>query len=141
LPSHTSELRRAKKIAQDYQNRELFKCVYERILTRKEQFSKIKSTQLKKEISKRSKVDENEIFVDSSITPSIPLTPSKKESKSLILVTKDGTKVSAKEIPISQIPLVSTMSGFMNILRVYTYSKNRKKVEIAAKSILGGKKT
>ncbi|MEK0328049.1 MAG: phosphohydrolase, partial [Nitrosopumilus sp.] len=85
--------------------------------------------------------DENEIFVDSSITPSIPLSPSKKESKSLILVTKDGNKVLAKEIPISQIPLVSTMSGFMNILRVYTPKKNRKKVEIAAKLILGGKKS
>jgi HD superfamily phosphohydrolase len=141
LPTHTSELRRAKKIAQDYQNRELFKCVYERILTTKDQISKIKTSQLKKELSKRSKVDEDEIFVDSSITPSIPLSPSKKESKSLILVTKDGNKVLAKEIPISQIPLVSTMSGFMNILRVYTPRKNRKKVEIAAKSILGGKKS
>ena len=141
LPTHTSELRRAKSIAQDYQNRKLFKCVYERIVTTKDQISKIKTSQLKKELSKRSKVDENEIFVDSSITPSIPLSPSKKESKSLILVTKDGNKVLAKEIPISQIPLVSTMSGFMNILRVYTPRKNRKKVEIAAKSILGGKKS
>jgi len=141
LSTHTSELRRAKKIAQDYQNRKLFKCVYERILTTKDQISKIKTSQLKKELSKRSKVDENEIFVDSSITPSIPLAPSKKESKSLILVTKDGNKVTAKQIPISQIPLVSTMSGFMNILRVYTPRKNRKKVEIAAKSILGGKKS
>jgi len=141
LPTHTSELKRAQKIAQDYQNRELFKCVYERILTTKDQISKMKTSQLKKEISKKSKVDENEIFVDSSVTPSIPLSPSKKESKSLILVTKDGNKVSAKEIPISQIPLVSTMSGFMNILRVYTHRKNRKKVEIAAKSILGGQKS
>jgi hypothetical protein len=32
------------------------------------------------------------------------------------------------------------MSGFMNILRVYTTNKNRKKVEIAAKLILGGLK-
>jgi HD superfamily phosphohydrolase len=141
LPTHTSELRRAKKIAQDYQNRELFKCVFERILTTKDQISKMKTSQIKKELSKRSKVDENEIFVDSSSTPSIPLSPSKKESKSLILVTKDGNKVSAKEIPISQIPLVSTMSGFMNILRVYTHRKNRKKVEIAAKLILGGQKS
>ena len=141
LPSSTSELRRAKKIAIDYQNRELFKCVYERILNKKDQISKIKTSLLKKQISKKSKVDENEIFVDSSITPSIPLAPSKKESKSLILVRKDGNKVSAKEIPISQIPLVSTMSGFMNILRVYTHKKNRKKVEIAAKSILGGQKS
>ncbi len=32
------------------------------------------------------------------------------------------------------------MSGCMNILRVYTANKNRKKVEMAAKSILGGLK-
>jgi len=30
------------------------------------------------------------------------------------------------------------MSGCMNILRVYTSNQNRKKVEMAAKSILGG---
>ena len=140
LPTKNPELRRAKKIAEDYQNRELFKCVYERILTTKGQISKINTSTLKKQLSKKSKIDENEIFVDSSITPSIPLAPSKKESKSLILVKKEGNRVSAKEIPISQIPLVSTMSGFMNILRVYTQKKNRKKVEMAAKSILGGKK-
>ena len=39
-------------------------------------------------------------------------------------------------MPISDIRLVSVMSGFMKILRVYTPVKNRKKVEIAAKSIL-----
>lgn len=140
LPASSQDLIRAKKIAQDYQNRDLFKCVYERILTTKDHISKIKTNQLKKEISKRAKLDENEIFVDSSTTPSIPLSPSKKESRSLILVSKDDNKISAKEIPISQIPLVSTMSGFMNILRVYAHRKNRKKVEIAAKSILGGKR-
>src|SRR3970040_813897 len=116
LPTHTSDLKRAQKIATDYQNRELFKCVFERMLTPNE-----------------------EIFVDSSVTPSLPLSPSKRESKSLILITRANNKVSATEIPISQIPLVSTMSGFMNILRVYTLRKNRKKVEIAAKSIFGGR--
>jgi hypothetical protein len=138
LPTHTSELKRAQKFAKDYQNRELFKCVFERILTKKDQISNLKISQLKNELSKKSKIDGNEIFVDSSITPSIPLSPSKKESKSLILISRYNNKISAKEIPISQLPLVSTMSGFMNILRVYTLRKNRKKVEIAAKSILGG---
>jgi hypothetical protein len=138
LPTYTSELKRAQKFAKDYQNRDLFKCVFERILTRKDQISNLKTSQLKNELSKKSKIDENEIFVDSSVTPSIPLSPSKKESKSLILISRHNNKISAKEIPISQLPLVSTMSGFMNILRVYTLRKNRKKVEIAAKSILGG---
>ncbi len=50
---------------------------------------------------------------------------------------KEGKKVIPKVIPISQIPLVSSMSGKMNILRAYTQQKNRNKVEIAAKSILG----
>ena len=141
LSTHTSELKRAQKFAKDYQNRELFKCVFERMLTQKDQISNLKISQLKNELSKKSKIDENEIFVDSSVTPSIPLSPSKKESKYLILISRYNNKISAKEIPISQIPLVSTMSGFMNILRVYTLRKNRKKVEIAAKSILGGQKS
>ncbi|MFB5645228.1 MAG: HD domain-containing protein [Nitrosopumilaceae archaeon] len=140
LSEKTNELRRAKKIAEDYQNRQLLKCVFERILTNKDGLGKMKANEVRKKISKKSKVDENEIFIDSSITPSIPLAPSKKESQSIILVTKDAGKLHAEKIPISKIPLVSQMSGFMNILRVYTTNTNRKKVEIAAKSILGGLK-
>ena len=139
LPPKTPELKKAKKFAIDYQNRELFKCVFERMLTSKS-LDKVKKTKLRQELSRKSKVDENEIFVDTSVTPSIPLSPSKKESKSIILITKGNHKFEVQEIPISKIPLVSTMSGFMNILRIYTPRKNRKKVEIAAKSILGGLK-
>jgi HD superfamily phosphohydrolase len=139
LPPKTPELKKAKKLAIDYQNRELFKCVFERMLTSKS-LDKVKTTKLRQELSRKSKVDENEIFVDTSITSSIPLSPSKKESKSIILITKGNHKFEAQEIPISKIPLVSTMSGFMNILRIYTNRKNRKKVEIAAKLILGGLK-
>jgi hypothetical protein len=101
---------------------------------------KTRTDELRTSISKKSKVDENEIFVDSSVTPSIPLTPSKNESKSIILITNDNGKFSAKEMLISEIPAVSAISGFMNILRIYTHQKNRKKVEIAAKSIIGGLK-
>ena len=139
LPPKTPELKKAKKLAIDYQNRELFKCVFERMLTSKS-LDKVKTTKLRQELSRKSKVDEDEIFVDTSITSSIPLSPSKKESKSIILITKGNHKFEAQEIPISKIPLVSTMSGFMNILRIYTNRKNRKKVEIAAKLILGGLK-
>ena len=140
LSTNTTELKRAKKIAEDYQNRRLLKFVFERILTNKTKLSKMKTNQLRETISKKSKVNENDIFIDSSITSSIPLTPSKKESQSIILVTRDVNKVIAKVIPISKIPLVSQMSGFMNILRVYTSKHNRKKVEIAANLILGGLK-
>ncbi len=138
LSDDSDELKRAKEFAQDYQNRRLLKCVFERILTNKTKLGKMKTNELRTKISKKSLVNKNEIFIDSSITPSIPLGSSKKETHSIILVTKNVSKLHAEKIPISKIPSVSQMSGFMNILRVYTSNQNRKKVEIAAKSILGG---
>ncbi|RDJ31917.1 MAG: HD domain-containing protein [Crenarchaeota archaeon] len=137
LPEKNSNLKRAKKLAQNYQDRRLLKCVFERILTSKTNLQKIKISEIKQSLARKSKVNEDEIFVDSSITPSIPLAPSKKESKSIILITNESQNKTATEIPISKIPLVSTMSGFMNILRVYTAHNYRKKVEMAANSILG----
>ena len=134
LPETTSELRASKKIANDYQNRRLFKCVFERILSTNIS-SKIMQ-ELKNQIAKKSKINTNQVFLDTSTTHSIPLTPSKKESKSIILVKKNSKKLTSEQIPISKIPLVSSMSGKMNILRVYTQENNRKKVEITAKSIL-----
>jgi len=135
----SQKMKRAKQLVEDYQNRHLLKCVFERIMTGKTLLSKSKIEKLKTQISKKSKVDEDEIFVDSSVTPSIPLTPSKKESDKIILISEEQGKSSAQEIPISKIPLVSAMSGFMNILRIYTTDKNRNKVEITAKSLSGKK--
>ena len=140
ISSKSSKLKRARQLAQDYQNRKLLKCVFERILTGRTNLKKTRTDELRTSISKKSKIDENEIFVDSSVTPSIPLAPSKNESTSIILITNENGKSTAKEMPISQIPVVSAISGFMNILRIYTHQKNRKKVEIAAKSILGNLK-
>ena len=135
LPERNSKLRIAKKIATDYLNRNLFKSVFEVSITGNA-ITKKRMQSIREEVSKKSKVDIDEIFVDSSNTPSIPLSPSKKESKSIIILERDGVKITAKEMPISDIRLVSVMSGFMKILRVYTPANNRKKVEIAAKSIL-----
>ena len=137
VSTQSSKLKRAKQFAQDYQNRKLLKCVFERILTSRTNLKKTRTNELRAEISKKSKIDESEIFVDSSVTPSIPLAPSKNESKSIILISSENGKSSAKEMPISGIPVVSAISGFMNILRIYTSQKNRKKVEIAANLILG----
>ena len=137
LPENKSDLKIAKKIAEDYEQRKLFKCVFETDFNNNTKIGKKRLNQIKHDIIRKSRVNENEVFVDSSTTPSMPLSPSKKESNSIILVTDDGKKTVATKIPISKIPIVSTMSGFMNNLRVYTPSKNRKKVEIAAKSVIG----
>lgn len=140
ISSKSTKLKRARQFAEDYQNRKLLKCVFERILTNRTNLGKDRTDELRVSISKKSKVAESEIFVDSSVTPSIPLAPSKNVSKHIILISNENGKSTAQEMPISQIPVVSAISGFMNILRIYTHQKNRKKVEIAAKSILGGLK-
>lgn len=111
LPQKSSDLKRASKLAKDYQQRRLLKCVFEKILTHKERLG-AKSSEIKKEISKKSKVDESEIFIDISTTPTIPLTPSKKESQSIILTSKKGSmQKEGYELPISEIPLVSAKIG------------------------------
>ena len=108
-PETSSDLKAARKIATDKQDRKLFKCVFERSLSGKS-LSKKRLDEIKQKIAKKSKINPNQIFIDTSTTSSIPLTPSKKESKSIILTKKDGKNTIAKEIPISQIPLVSSMS-------------------------------
>jgi len=131
----TKNMKKAKNFAKDYQERKLLKCVFERIMTGKTNLTKTKTDNLREKISVKSGVNEDDIFIDSSVTPSIPLAPSKKESNQIILTTNDKTHP-VQIIPISKIPLVSAMSGFMNILRIYTSNRNRKKVEDAAKIII-----
>ncbi len=127
LPNQNQEQTRAKQFALDYQNRRLLKCVYEKIISSKFQNAK----QIRYQIAKKSKLDSNEIFVDTSGTSSIPLTPSKEKTKSIILMAAKPI-----EIPFSKIPVVSSMADSVNILRIYTSKNYRNKVEIAAKSIL-----
>jgi len=139
MASGDPKLRRARGLAQDYQDRNLLKCVYEQVFTTKSDVSKRRLSAVRAQISKKSGVPEDDILADSSTTPSIPLAPSKKESRSIILASSENGRSRAQEILISEIPLVSALSGFMNILRIYTSERNRKKVEIAAGSILGGR--
>ncbi|HXX05903.1 MAG TPA: HD domain-containing protein [Candidatus Bathyarchaeia archaeon] len=136
LPKKDSQLRRASQLALDYQERRLLKCVYEKIFM-KPRMGKINTIELQHDIAKKARVDEDEVFIDISKTPSIPLTPSKKESRSIILTSKGVNPKEAYELPISEIPLVSAISGFMDILRVYARQQFRKKVEMAAEVIIG----
>ena len=140
LLSKSPRLKRAQQFVKDYHDRKLLKCVFERTFTRHTNLSTTSTDQLRTELSKRSKIDESEIFIDNSITSSLPLAPSKNESKSIVLVDNKNDKLSGNEIEIAKIPLISSMSGFMNILRVFTFEKHKKKVEIAAKSLFGESK-
>ena len=92
---------------------------------------------LASKISEAAHVDSDYVFVDASRAPSMPLTPSKEEMMSILVVDKE----SVKDMPFSHLPLIESISGFFDMLRVYTTTENREKVERSVKKVLGEQET
>jgi hypothetical protein len=55
----------------------------------------------------------------------MPLTPSKEELNAVMLVDKDLEF----ETPTSDIPLIDSITGFLDMIRIYTTEGNREKLE------------
>jgi hypothetical protein len=72
-------------------------------------------------------IDKRFIFIDISRAPSMPLTPSKEELNALMFVDKDMEF----ETPTSDIPLIDSITGFLDMIRIYTTEGNREKLEKA----------
>jgi HD superfamily phosphohydrolase len=123
------------KMAQDYRDRRLLKSVYEKFLHKRDRqrMDRKALEALSSHIADVAGVNSNYVFVDVSRAPSMPLTPSKEEMYSVLVVDKDRVY----EMPVSEIPLVESISGFFDMLRVYTTAENRDKVERVIKKVLG----
>lgn len=126
----------ASDLALDYKKRKLFKCVYEKFLQNKHNaFDKeLAGKQIRdflRGIKEYLDVDESFIFIDISQAPSMPLTPSKEELNSIMLVDKDLEF----ETPTSAIPLIDSITGFLDMIRIYTPERNREKLEKVLRNI------
>jgi HD superfamily phosphohydrolase len=127
------------KLARDYRDRRLLKSVYEKFLHKRDR-QKMDAKALQataSRIADAAGVDKNYVFVDASRAPSMPLTPSKEEMYSVLVADKGRVY----EMPVSEIPLVDSISGFFDMLRVYTTAENREKVERSVKKVLGDQET
>ena len=127
----------AVKLAIDYKSRKLLKCVYEKFLHKRDKLYRKMDRQalheLGVQIADAAQVNESSVFVGASRAPSMPLTPTKKEIRSVLLVDKER----AYETPISEIPLIDSITGFLDMLRVYTTAENRDVVERSTRKVLG----
>lgn len=127
----------AAKLARDYRDRRLLKCVYEKFLHKRDKlYSKMNSKDLeylRLRISDMAGVDEDTVFVDASRAPSMPLTPTKSEINSILLVDKEY----AYDTPISDIPVINSITGFLDMLRIYTTLESRNAVSYVIHKILG----
>jgi uncharacterized protein len=126
----------AVKLAIDYKSRKLLKCVYEKFLHKRDKLYRKMDRQalheLGVQIADTAQVNESSVFVDASRAPSMPITPTKKEIRSVLLVDKER----AYETPISEIPLIDSITGFLDMLRVYTTAENRDVVEHSTRKVL-----
>ncbi|HKW05301.1 MAG TPA: HD domain-containing protein [Nitrososphaerales archaeon] len=138
------ELGKAKEIAFDYSRRNLLKCVFERSFLERDKFlnsifnsGRIRA-QLAEEIASGAGVDPESVFVDVPTAPSIPVSSTREalDSVSIVKSKENGSK-DYHEMKISEMPLVGTITGFMDIIRVYTDGRHRSRVGRSVGRIFG----
>ncbi len=117
----------ASELALDYRGRKLLKCIYEKFFYNKKRINKITYNRRIKKIKSRllenANVSEEDIYIDLSVAPSMPLTPKKDELSFIILIDKEQEF----ETPIHDLPLFKAMTGFLDMVRVYSNDDNREK--------------
>lgn len=125
----------AQEMISNYLDRKLLKCVYERFIRKRDNYTKLnrdKIEQLRLEIARLAKIDEKKIFLDTYGISLVPLAPNKQEMKSILLVSEDEFF----KQPVSNLPLVNSITGYLDMIRVYTNHKDRKKITKISKDVL-----
>jgi HD superfamily phosphohydrolase len=135
------------QLLRDYKNRNLLKCIYEYLSLSNKRYGQDQMIQnseinkspsnleyhfdfdtrvakLKKSIN-ASQSNGELIFLDISKAPSIPLAPKKEEVTSIMIVDRKGEY----EKSFDQIPLINVISGYLDMIRLYTTKENRGKYE------------
>jgi len=135
---------KSRPIMKNLERRRLLKCAYERTFYVKDRsVSRIFDVeeirnQIRDEIAQKSGVDPESVVIDVPTLPSVPYRHSILLEPMEIPVfhkTREGKKVPQRLSEISGI--FDVLKGFINILRVYTEERHRRKVGEAALKILG----
>ena len=125
----------AKEMISHYLERKLLKCVYERFIRKRDNYTKLnrdKIEELRLKIARLANIDERKIFLDTYGISLVPLAPNKKEMKSILLVSEDEFF----KQPVSNLPLVNSITGYLDMIRVYTNHKDRKNITNISKDVL-----
>jgi len=131
---------RAKQWVSAYRRRELLKCVFEKTILRKDRFFEriLSQRSIREEIVSKladsAKVSPDQVFIDVSTTPSVPLTSSREALTSLRL-TSEGRTV--RKLDVRDFPIAGSIFGFFDMLRIYTTEGLRVQVGEAAEKLFG----
>jgi HD superfamily phosphohydrolase len=126
-------------LARDYKSRNLLKCIYEYFSLSNQRFENDgDSKQFRRGIADRTGDFEKQIhliqgiignhqnsgepvFLDISRAPSIPLAPKKEEVTSIMIINKQ----TEYEKSFDQLPLINVITGYLDMIRVYTTKEKR----------------
>lgn len=143
LRPQNQRLRLAKKLAENYNNRKLVKCVFEKVMQRKDRvveriFSQKRfRNELVADIARQADVETTNVYIDVPTTPSVPYTYTRQALNSITLVSHDFDGRRSEKISITELPLVGSITGFTDVLRVYSLPEQRNKVARAVQTIFG----
>ena len=143
LDEGTAALKEARKLAVDFLDRRLVKCVFERLVQRRDRvveqlFDKGRlRDQVVEDLAERAGVDPMRVFLDVPTTPSVPYTSSREALTHIRVFRREGKRTAVTAIPIGELPLVGSIAGFMDVIRVYTTLENRGAVEKATAKLFG----
>jgi len=126
---------KAKELIADYLDRRIAKCVYESSFIGREAFydklmgkSNIRSD-LEMEIEEKAGVPKGAVLVDLPVIPSVPHTFRREEFQNIYIVRREGEEVRGNAILASEMPLLGNIMGYMNMVRIYTETRYRSRVE------------
>ena len=139
-PSESEDAKEASHMMNLLDSRILYKSVFEKVLHTSDRFvSKVFTNQkvrasIEEEIASIAGVENHDVIVDVPTLPSVPYNPHQLDPMEIaIFETIDGKKVPRNLSDYSNI--AEMMKGYLDVIRVYTFEKNRAKVGRAAREV------
>jgi len=139
-PTESDYAKEASTMMNLLDSRILYKSVFEKVLHTQDRFvSKVLTKRkvresIEEEIASIAEVENHEVIVDVPTLPSVPYNPHQLDPMEIaIFEIVDGKKVSHNLSDYSNI--AEMMKGYLDVIRVYTFDKNRAKVGRAAREV------
>jgi HD superfamily phosphohydrolase len=139
-PSESEEAKEAIKMVNLLDSRVLYKSAFEKVIHTQDRFvskiltkSKVRES-IQDEIASIAGVNRDEVIVDVPTLPSVPYNPHQLDPMEIgIFEVVDGKRVPHNLSEYSNI--AEMMKTYLDVIRVYTFDKNRKKVGRAAREV------
>lgn len=139
-PSESEDAKEATKMVNLLDSRVLYKSVFEKVIHTQERFvskiltkSKVRES-IQEEIASIAGVNHDEVIVDVPTLPSVPYNPHQLDPMEIgIFEVIDGKRVPHNLSEYSNI--AEMMKTYLDVIRVYTFDKNRVKVGRAAREV------